>query len=85
MNSFIKTIPVTKDKKRVRIEANVDDSDEVKISMKKGIDGIGLYRTEYLFMNKKTIPSEQDQFNSIKKNSYAFKRKAINNKNIRRW
>ena len=77
LNSFIKTIPVTKDKKRVRIEANVDDSDEVKISMKKGIDGIGLYRTEYLFMNKKTIPSEQDQFNSIKKTLMHLKGKPL--------
>ena len=41
---------------RIKIEANVDNSEEVKQSVKKGIDGIGLFRTEYLFMNKKTIP-----------------------------
>ena len=45
--------------------------------MKKGIDGIGLYRTEYLFMNKKTIPSEQDQFNSIKKTLMHLKGKPL--------
>ena len=65
LNSFIKTVPKTYDGKRIKIEANVDNSEEVKQSVKKGIDGIGLYRTEYLFMNKKTIPSEEIQFNSI--------------------
>ena len=35
--------------------------------MKKGIDGIGLFRSEYLFMNKKTLPTEDEQFNLIKK------------------
>ena len=34
--------------------------------MKKGINGIGLYRSEYLFMNKKRMPSEQEQFVSIR-------------------
>ena len=34
--------------------------------MKKGINGIGLYRSEYLFMNKKRMPSEQEQFISIR-------------------
>ena len=77
LNSFIMTIPTTSDMKRVKIEANVDDSNEVKLSMKKGIDGIGLYRTEYLFMNKKTIPSEEEQFNSIKKTLKHLKGKPL--------
>ncbi len=67
LKTFIKTIPRTKDGERIKIEANVDNSEEVKQSVKRGIDGIGLYRTEYLFMNKKTIPSEEIQFNSILK------------------
>ncbi|MEE2694820.1 MAG: phosphoenolpyruvate--protein phosphotransferase [Pseudomonadota bacterium] len=77
LNSFIRTVPKTIDKKRVRIEANVDNSEEVKESIKKGVDGIGLYRTEYLFMNKKTIPSEEEQFNSIKKTLKSLKGKPL--------
>ena len=38
---------------KIKIEANIDNSEEAKESMKRGIDGIGLYRSEYLFMNKK--------------------------------
>ena len=67
LNFFKDFIPSTKDKLRIKIEANVDNSQEVKESMKKGIDGIGLFRSEYLFMNKKTLPTEDEQFNLIKK------------------
>ena len=45
--------------------------------MKKGIDGIGLYRTEYLYMNKKGIPSEDEQFNSIIKALKYLKKKPL--------
>ncbi len=77
LNSFIKTLPKTSDGKRIKIEANVDNTDEVKLSVKRGIDGIGLYRTEYLYMNKKTIPSEEDQFRSIKKTLKYLKGKPL--------
>jgi len=66
LNSFVNTRPKTLDGKKISIEANVDNEDEVKESMKKGINGIGLYRSEYLFMNKKRMPSEQEQFISIR-------------------
>ena len=67
LNLFKDFVPFTKDKLRIKIEANVDNSQEVKESMKKGIDGIGLFRSEYLFMNKKTLPTEDEQFKLIKK------------------
>ncbi len=77
LNSFIRTIPRTVDGERVKIEANVDDSAEAKVSVKKGIDGIGLYRTEYLFMNKKSIPSEEEQLKSIIKTLKYLKGKPL--------
>ena len=48
--------------------------------MKRGINGIGLYRSEYLFMNKRKMPSEQEQFISIK-NTKLSEGKTINHKN----
>ncbi len=77
LNTFINTIPKTFDGKRVKIEANVDNTEEVKLSVKKGIDGIGLFRTEYLYMNKKKIPSEEEQFNSIIKTLKYLKGKPL--------
>ena len=66
LDSFANTMPKTSDGKKISIEANVDNEEEVKESMRKGINGIGLYRSEYLFMNKKRMPSEQEQFISIR-------------------
>lgn len=66
LNSFKKLIPETTDKKRIFLEANVDNSKEVKNSLDKGIDGIGLFRSEYLYMKRKTLPSEEEQFKFIK-------------------
>ena len=60
LNSFIKTIPKTIEGTRVKVEANVDNSEEVKLSEKKGIDGIGLFRTEYLFMNKVNVKKQTE-------------------------
>ena len=41
LNYLKKVIPKTKDKVQIRIEANIDNSEEAKESMKRGIDGIG--------------------------------------------
>ena len=35
--------------------------------MENGINGIGLFRSEYLYMNRKKLPSEKEQFNLLKK------------------
>ena len=52
--NYLKTIfPSTSDGVKVRIEANIDNVDEAKESIKRGVDGIGLFRSEYLFLIKK--------------------------------
>lgn len=66
LDSFKKIQPITLDNKRVFIEANVDNAMEVKDAYNKGIDGIGLFRSEYLYMNKKNLPTEKEQFELIK-------------------
>ena len=77
LNSFSRITTKTSDGIKIRIEANVDNEQEVKESMKRGINGIGLYRSEYLFMNKRKMPSEQEQFISIKKTLSYLKGKPL--------
>ena len=77
LNYLKKIIPTTKDNVQIKIEANIDNSDEAKESMKRGIDGIGLYRSEYLFMNKKRMPSENEQYDSLKKTLKYLKGKPL--------
>jgi phosphotransferase system enzyme I (PtsI) len=45
--------------------------------MKIGIDGIGLLRSEYMFMDKKRMPSEKEQFDFIKKTLIYLKGKPL--------
>ncbi|MRT92764.1 phosphoenolpyruvate--protein phosphotransferase [Ancylomarina sp. 16SWW S1-10-2] len=61
-----KTPAVTKNGKTYQILANVSGPKEAKISFENGADGIGLYRTEFLFMNRDKAPSEEEQYEAYK-------------------
>ena len=77
LNYLKKIIPKTKYNIQIGVQANIDNSEEAKESMKFGIDGIGLYRSEYLFMNKKRMPSENEQYDSLKRTLKYLKGKPL--------
>lgn len=52
----------TKDGYRIRIEANMELIEEIPSLLQHGAEGIGLYRTEYLFLNRLDEPSEEEQY-----------------------
>ncbi|MGD8619671.1 MAG: phosphoenolpyruvate--protein phosphotransferase, partial [Gammaproteobacteria bacterium] len=52
---------VTVDGVRAELLANVELREEVLAARRSAADGIGLYRTEYLFMNRTTVPDEHEQ------------------------
>ncbi|HAM34372.1 MAG TPA: phosphoenolpyruvate--protein phosphotransferase [Elusimicrobia bacterium] len=52
---------VTQDDKRFRLEVNLDTPEEMKSILALQTDGIGLFRTEYLFLNRPAAPSEEEQ------------------------
>ncbi len=54
--------PLTKDGTRVVLRANVELPSEALLARRHGADGIGLYRTEYLYIDRKEPPSEDEQF-----------------------
>ncbi|QJC37951.1 phosphoenolpyruvate-protein phosphotransferase PtsI [Enterobacteriaceae endosymbiont of Donacia bicoloricornis] len=56
----------TKDNFKIKICANIGSLKELHNIEKNGADGIGLYRTEFLFMNRTSLPSEEEQFNIYK-------------------
>jgi len=51
----------TLDGRRIRIEANIEFPGEVSAVHRYGGDGIGLYRTEFLYLNRRDLPSEEEQ------------------------
>lgn len=52
---------VTRDGQRVLVAANIELSDEIDVVMGQGAEGVGLYRTEFLFLNQGSYPSEDEQ------------------------
>lgn len=63
----IKKLPAqTKDGRRVMIMANLELPEEIPNILQQGCDGIGLYRTEYLYMNRKELPSEEEQYRAYR-------------------
>ncbi|PIV38842.1 MAG: phosphoenolpyruvate--protein phosphotransferase [Candidatus Omnitrophica bacterium CG02_land_8_20_14_3_00__42_8] len=64
---FKDTLAATIDGHRVEISANIELPDEVDSVIAHGAEGIGLYRTEFLYMNRNDIPDEEEQFEAYKK------------------
>ena len=59
----LKNVPaITTDKCRISLLANIETPDEVQHVIENGAEGIGLYRTEFFFMNRQDLPSEDEQF-----------------------
>ena len=56
----------TLDGYRVELSANVELPEEVEAVIRHGARGIGLFRTEYLFLNRNLLPDEEDQFQVYK-------------------
>jgi phosphotransferase system enzyme I (PtsI) len=57
----------TKDGFRVKIGANIEFLAEMDVIEKYGARGVGLYRTEYIYLSSKTLPTEMDHFQIYKK------------------
>lgn len=52
----------TRDGKSVSVLANAGDTDSVRHALGAGADGIGLLRTEFLFLNRSAMPGEDEQY-----------------------
>ncbi len=61
--AWLKGVPAeTQDTYRIEISANIELQEEVKTIKSIGAEGIGLYRTEFLYLNRDDVPSEEEQF-----------------------
>ena len=52
----------TTDGRRIRLLANIESPDEIAIALERGAEGVGLYRTEFLFFEKGSAPSEEEHY-----------------------
>jgi len=56
----------TKDRYRVRLVANMELTEEIASIKEHGAEGVGLYRTEFMFLNRKAAPTEEEHFENYK-------------------
>ena len=55
-----------KNNRQIEICGNIGSTKDVDQVLENGGDGIGLFRTEFLYMDRSNMPSEEEQFNSYK-------------------
>src|SRR3982075_782731 len=64
---FRDTKSTTRDGRHIVLSANVELPEEVEAAPRNGAEGIGLYRTEFLYLNRTTLPSEEEQYMTYRK------------------
>ncbi|MCX8024309.1 MAG: phosphoenolpyruvate--protein phosphotransferase [Thermanaerothrix sp.] len=68
---------VTRDGLRVEVVANVGNLADAQLANQNGAEGIGLLRTEFLFLTRQTPPSEEEQYQAIRDIGLALKGKPV--------
>lgn len=58
---------ITLDGQEIMLSANVEQITDTAAVLECGAQGVGLFRTEYLFLDRKTLPTEEEQFTSYQR------------------
>jgi len=66
LRKFLQIEARTQDSRRIKLVANIAHVDETDVALKNGAEGVGLFRTEFLFMDRTEPPSEEEQFEAYK-------------------
>ena len=67
----------TRDGLPVELMANIEMPEDVRAALDVGADGVGLFRTEFLFMNRDELPSEDEQYEAYSRVARAMKGKPV--------
>ena len=66
--AVLRTAPaVTRDGVSISLQANIELPEDVQQALQAGAEGVGLYRTEFLFMNRETPPPEEEQYSEYRR------------------
>lgn len=68
---------VTQSGRKVRLLANIGSPDDIPAAKKNDAEGIGLFRSEFLFMDRPQMPDEEEQYNAYKAAAEAFVGKEV--------
>ncbi len=68
---------ITRDGTKITLLGNIEFPDEAELVLQKGGEGIGLYRTEFLYLNRETEPTEQDHYEAYAETVSVFKDRPV--------
>lgn len=68
---------ITPDDREIELCANIGLELDIDVAVKSDAEGVGLFRTEFLYMNRNFAPGEEEQFNAYKKAAVAFKEGSV--------
>ena len=77
LEQYIGKPSVTKDGVQVEIVANIGKPEDVDKVLQYDGEGVGLFRTEFLFMDRTSMPTEEEQFEAYKKVAVAMNGKPV--------
>ncbi len=72
LDSLIDVDPYTTDHKKIDLLANIGSFNDVKYAKKQNAYGVGLFRTELIFLDRYELPSEDEQYHHYKRVLEAF-------------
>ena len=64
---------VTLDGKTIHLSANIEDQHDIEAVLAHGAEGVGLFRTEFLFINRDRLPTEEEQYQVYRQVAVALK------------
>jgi phosphoenolpyruvate-protein phosphotransferase len=67
----------TRDGRRIEVAANLGSASEAEDALQWGAEGVGLFRTEFLFMEREELPSEEEQYEAYGAVARAFGEKPV--------
>ncbi len=77
LEAFTDSVTITRDGKRINLYANIADITDVKEAVRLNADGVGLFRTEHIFMSEKSAPDENLQYKKYCSVAEAFDDKPV--------
>jgi phosphotransferase system enzyme I (PtsI) len=77
LQKLIHTPTITKNGKHVILAANIGKPDDVDKALAVGAEAIGLFRTEFLYMEREHLPTEDEQFHAYKQVAEAMAGKPV--------
>jgi phosphotransferase system enzyme I (PtsI) len=73
LRDTVKQHAVTLDNHRIFISANIEQAADTESVRNSGAEGVGLFRTEYLFLNREHQPTEEEQYEAYRQVAEALK------------